>query len=75
MLVAVTAHNGPPMVPARDPVTIQLYANRLDRPALGSYATVDELIALARRGADVVRDAKTGVDVTTFILSSSPTEH
>jgi polyhydroxyalkanoate synthesis regulator protein len=65
MLVAVTAHNGPPMVPARDPVTIKLYGNRLYRPALGSYAALDDLIALARRGADV----------TALILSSSPTEH
>ena len=70
------------MVPARDPVTIKLYANRrLFEPTLGRYVTFDELAALARGGADVVvRDAKilvrkaTGADITQFILDQSPTE-
>jgi polyhydroxyalkanoate synthesis regulator protein len=65
------------MVPAREPVTIKLYANRrLFEPALGRYVTFDELDALAHGGADVVvRDARTGADITDFILSRSPTEH
>jgi polyhydroxyalkanoate synthesis regulator protein len=65
------------MVPASDPVTIKLYANqRLYEPRSGRYVTRDELIALARDGADVtVQDASTGADVTGFILSSRPTEH
>ena len=65
------------MVPAREPVTIKLYANRrLFEPTLGRYMSFDELAALARARADVVvRDAKTGADITDFILSRSPTEH
>ena len=65
------------MVPLSDPVTIKLYANRrLYEPRSGRYVTRDELIALARDGADVtVHDARTGADVTGFILSPRPTEH
>jgi polyhydroxyalkanoate synthesis regulator protein len=65
------------MVPAREPVTIKLYANRrLFEPMLGRYVTFDELVALARGGVDItVRDAGTGADITDFILSRSPTEH
>jgi polyhydroxyalkanoate synthesis regulator protein len=65
------------MVPAREPVTIKLYANRrLFEPTRGRYVAFDELAALARGGAYVVvRDAQTGADITDFILSRSPTEH
>jgi polyhydroxyalkanoate synthesis regulator protein len=65
------------MVPASDPVTIKLYANRrLYEPRSGRYVTRDELIALAHDGADVqVLDASTGADITRSILSHRPTEH
>ena len=65
------------MVPASDPVTIRLYANRrLYEPRSGRYVTRDELMALARDGADVrVLDAGTDVDITSSILSHRPTEH
>lgn len=65
------------MVPASDPVTIKLYANRrLYEPRSGRYVTREELIAIARDGADLkVHDASTGADVTRFVLSHHPTEH
>jgi polyhydroxyalkanoate synthesis regulator protein len=65
------------MVPASDPVTVRLYANRrLYEPRSGRYVTRDELLALAHDGADVtVLDAGTGADVTRSILFHCPTEH
>jgi polyhydroxyalkanoate synthesis regulator protein len=65
------------MVPASDPVTIKLYANRrLYEPRSGRYVTRDELIALAHEGTDVrVLNASTGADITRLILSHRPTEH
>ena len=77
MLAAVTAHNGRPMVPASDPVTIKLYAQRrFYQPRSGSYVTFDDLIALiCGRARVIVEDAHTGADVTAFVLSSNQTEH
>jgi polyhydroxyalkanoate synthesis regulator protein len=77
MLAAVTAHNGRPMVPASDPVTIKLYAQRrFYRPRTGSYVTFAELMALTRRGVPIaIEDALTGADVTEFVLSETRTEH
>jgi polyhydroxyalkanoate synthesis regulator protein len=77
MLAAVTAHNGRPMVPASDPVTIKLYAQRrFFQPRSGSYVTYDDIVALAREGVRItVTDAHTGADVTALVLSSHPTEH
>ncbi len=65
------------MVPASDPVTIKLYAQRrFYRPRSGSYVTFDDVVALARDGVRiVVEDAHTGADVTALVLSSHPTEH
>jgi polyhydroxyalkanoate synthesis regulator protein len=65
------------MVPAREPVTVRLYGNRrLYQPARGRYVTLSELLALAKQGAAItVHDAQSGIDVTDFILSRSPTEH
>jgi polyhydroxyalkanoate synthesis regulator protein len=65
------------MVPAREPVTVKLYANRrLYLPALCRYVTRDEVIALANDGAEItVQDAQSGADMTEFILSRSPTKH
>jgi len=66
------------MVPAREAVTIKLYAyRRLYRPAVGRYVTFEEVIAFAndRAGDVVVRDAQTGADITAFLLSPSLTEH
>lgn len=76
MLRAVTAHNGPHMVPASEPVTFKLYANRrLYQPRSGRYVTLDDLTRLAEQGSQfIVRDAHTGADITAFILSQ-PTEH
>ena len=77
MLAAVTAHNGRPMVPASDPVTIKLYAQRrLYQPRSGRYVTFDDLIALKGAGVPiVVEDAHTGADLTALVFSSNQTEH
>jgi polyhydroxyalkanoate synthesis regulator protein len=65
------------MVPASDPVTIKLFANRrLYEPRSGRYVTRDERIALAHEGADLrVPNASTGADITRSILSHRRTEH
>ena len=65
------------MVPASDPVTVKLYANRrLYEPRSGRYVTRDELLALVQLGAEVtVYDAGTGADITRSLLSHRPTEH
>ena len=65
------------MVPASDPVTIKLYAQRrFYQPRSGSYVTYDDVLAIARAGTPiVVEDAHTGADVTALVLSSHPTEH
>ena len=65
------------MVPASDPVTIKLYAQRrFYRPRSGSYLTFDDVVALARGGTRiVVEDAHTGADLTALVLASHPTEH
>ena len=65
------------MVPASDPVTIKLYAQRrFYQPRSGSYVTYDDLLAFARHGARVVvEDAHTGADVTALVLSPHSTEH
>ena len=65
------------MVPASDPVTTKLYAQRrFYRPRSGSYVTFDDVVALARDGVRlVVEDAHTGADLTALVLSSHPTEH
>ena len=65
------------MVPASDPVTIKLYAQRrFYQPRSGSYVTYDDVVALARGGVRViVEEAHTGADVTALVLSSHPTEH
>ena len=65
------------MVPASDPVTIKLYAQRrFFQPRSGSYVTYDDIVALARDGVRIiVEDAHTGADVTALVLSSHPTEH
>ena len=65
------------MVPASDPVTIKLYAQRrFYRPRSGSYVTFDDVVALARNGVRViVEDAHTGADLTAPVFSSNQTEH
>ena len=65
------------MVPASDPVTIKLYAQRrFYQPRSGSYVTYNDIVALARDGVRIiVEDAHTGADLTALVLSSHPTEH
>ena len=65
------------MVPASDPVTIKLYAQRrFYRPRSGTYVTFDDVVALARDGVRVVvEDAHTGADLTALVFSSNQTEH
>ena len=65
------------MVPASDPVTIKLYAQRrFYQPRSGSYLTFDDVVALARDGVRfTVEDAHTGADLTALVLSSNQTEH
>ena len=64
------------MVPASDPVTIKLYAQRrFFQPRSGSYVTYDDVVALARDGVRItVTDAHSGAVVTALVLSSHPTE-
>ncbi len=54
-----------------DPVVIKKYANRrLYDTAKSAYVTLDDLAAMVRAGTDfVVRDAKTGEDLTRTILT------
>jgi polyhydroxyalkanoate synthesis regulator protein len=65
------------MATAGEPIMVKLYANRrLYRPESGAYVLLDDLLSYVRNGFDiVVHDAKTGVDITQFILDQSPTEH
>jgi len=59
------------MADTRDPVTIRKYANRrLYDTGKSAYVTLDDLAAMLRDGADfVVRDAKTGDDLTRAVLT------
>ena len=77
MLAAVTAHNGLPMVPASDPETSKLYAQRrFFRPRTGSYVTFEDLQTLARSGVRIaIKDAQSGADVTALVFSETRTEH
>jgi polyhydroxyalkanoate synthesis regulator protein len=52
------------------PVLVKRYGGRrLDDPAQARYVTAAELVAMARRGRPVVvRDARTGEDITGRIL-------
>lgn len=54
-----------------EPVTIKKYANRrLYNTATSSYVTLDHLARMVRDGIDfVVRDAKTGEDITRSVLT------
>ena len=54
-----------------DPVVIKKYANRrLYNTAKSSYVTLDHLAEMVREGQDfVVRDAKSGEDITHSILT------
>ncbi len=65
------------MVPTGEPVTVRLYGNRrLYQGARGRYVTLDELVAAANEGVEItVRAARSGADITDFILSRGPTEH
>ena len=71
MLAAVTAHNGPPMVPASDPVSIQLRANRrLYNTGTSTYVTLEDLATMVKNGEDfTVSDAKSGEDITRSVLT------
>jgi polyhydroxyalkanoate synthesis regulator protein len=76
MLAAVTAHNGPNMVPASDPVTTRLDANRRRfQPRTGRYVTFDDLRPLARVGTpSALQNARSGAGLTSFTLAKSTTE-
>lgn len=54
-----------------DPIVIKKYANRrLYNTARSSYVTLDHLAAMVREGQDfVVRDAKSGDDITRSVLT------
>ena len=58
------------MAPSEQPVVIKKYPNqRLYRPALGAYVTLDDLTAMVKDDEDfVVLEAKTGEDVTPALL-------
>ena len=65
------------MASAGEPILVKLHANRrLYRSETGASVLLDDLISYMRNGFDiVVHDAKTGADITQFILDQSPTEH
>ncbi len=56
---------------AAEPVVIKKYANRrLYNTARSSYVTLDHLATMVREGQDfVVKDAKTGEDITRSVLT------
>jgi polyhydroxyalkanoate synthesis repressor PhaR len=58
------------MAPSEQPVIIKKYPNqRLYRPTAGAYVSLDDLAAMVEDDEDfVVRDAKSGEDVTPAIL-------
>ena len=58
------------MAPSEQPVVIKKYpTQRLYRPALGAYVTLDGLAAMVEEDEDfVVLEAKTGEDVTPAIF-------
>jgi len=58
------------MASPQQPVTIKAYANqRLYNPVTGSYVSLEDLTAMVEDDEDfVVREAKTGEDVTRSIL-------
>jgi polyhydroxyalkanoate synthesis repressor PhaR len=58
------------MAPSEQPVVIKKYpGQRLYRPALGAYVTLDDLAAMVKDDEDfVVLEAKSGEDVTPAIL-------
>ena len=55
---------------AAEPVTIKKYANRrLYNTGTSTYVTLEDLAAMVKAGEDfVVYDAKTGEDITHFVL-------
>jgi polyhydroxyalkanoate synthesis repressor PhaR len=58
------------MASPQQPIILKLYPNRrLYNPAMGSYVSLDDLGAMVEDDEDfVVREAKTGEDVTRSIL-------
>lgn len=60
-----------PATARREPITIQKYANRrLYNKSTSSYITLDDLGAMVRQGVDfIVRDAKSGEDITRKVLT------
>jgi len=65
------------MLPAPETISVKLYGDRrLFEPAHGRYVTLEELTARTAAGAQIaVCDARSGADITAFILAPSPTEH
>jgi polyhydroxyalkanoate synthesis repressor PhaR len=61
----------PGVAEGAEPVTIKKYANRrLYNTATSSYVTLEHLAKMVREGIDfVVRDAKTGEDITRSVLT------
>ena len=57
------------MAPSHDPVTIKQYDHRLYHPGMACYVTLRDLTAMAEEGEEfVVRDAKSGDDITRSVL-------
>jgi polyhydroxyalkanoate synthesis repressor PhaR len=54
-----------------DPITIKKYANRrLYNTGTNTYVTLDDLATLGKKGGDfLVRDAKTGEDITRSVMA------
>ena len=65
------------MAKSDQPITIKKYANRrLYNTGTSTYVTLEDLASMVKAGEDfLVHDAKTGADITQFILDQSPTEH
>jgi polyhydroxyalkanoate synthesis repressor PhaR len=58
------------MPDTQTPATITQYADRLYDTARGRYVTLEDLAAMIQEGEElVVRDAKSGEDVTRSVLT------
>jgi polyhydroxyalkanoate synthesis repressor PhaR len=64
-------HGRPMATTTKEPVVIKKYANRrLYNTGSSTYVTLEDLAAMIRNGEDfVVRDAKSGEDITRAVLT------
>ena len=57
------------MTSSNEPITIKRYTDRLYEPGAARYVGLEDLVCMIEDGEDfVVVDAKSGEDVTRFVL-------